>query len=103
MLFRRLKYALEGRSPLWNKTRKKHLKENPNCCACETIYNLEVHHIKPFEFYPDLELEPTNLITLCEYCHLVLGHFKNFRTYNPYVVVDSLFYRSNKKNNAKIT
>lgn len=35
--------------------------------------NLEVHHIKPRSKYPELELEPTNLVLLCKVCNLQLG------------------------------
>lgn len=31
--------------------------------------NLIVHHILPREQYPELELELSNLISLCESCH----------------------------------
>ncbi|WP_430735764.1 HNH endonuclease [Metabacillus halosaccharovorans] len=37
------------------------------------ISNLEVHHIKPRSKYPELEMESTNLITLCKKCNLELG------------------------------
>jgi hypothetical protein len=44
-----------------------------------------VHHIHPFHLYPNLELEPSNLLTLCETggnCHIMLGHLKNWKSYN---------------------
>jgi 5-methylcytosine-specific restriction endonuclease McrA len=57
---------------------------------------LQVHHIVPFSTAPDLELEPSNLITLCmgEFdCHLRLGHGGSFRHYNPLVVEDATEFR----------
>jgi 5-methylcytosine-specific restriction enzyme A len=66
------------RSPKWPAVRRKHLKLQPTCMACGTLMNLEVHHIHPVHVYPDQELDPTNLITLCEtptnFCHYIFGH-----------------------------
>jgi hypothetical protein len=99
----RLKYSLEGRSPQWYSVRKKFLKYHPRCIACSTTSKLEVHHIKPYERYPELELDLDNMMTLCRYCHLVFGHFKDFSTYNPNVVSDTIFYNASKfRNSVKI-
>lgn len=50
---------------------------------------LQVHHIKPFHLHPDLELDPDNLITLCEIKgrdhHLLIGHLDDWEAYNPNV------------------
>ncbi|MGA2401456.1 MAG: hypothetical protein ABSG91_07090, partial [Syntrophobacteraceae bacterium] len=44
------------------------------------------HHVKPFHLAPALELEPGNLITLCEEgeynCHLVHGHNGDWKSFN---------------------
>ena len=93
--------ALKGkpanlRSPQWDTVRKAHLKNEPMCRACNGTDKLQVHHIKPFHIFPDLELEPTNLITLCECdkeCHLIIGHKGNFKNYNPMVISDIKKYR----------
>jgi hypothetical protein len=66
-------YADE-RSPQWRKVRAEHLAVEPQCAACGEEGELEVHHIVPFNEKPELELEPTNLITLCRHCHWRLGH-----------------------------
>jgi 5-methylcytosine-specific restriction protein A len=82
------------RSPKWITVRAKFLKENSSCAACGGKNNLNVHHIKPFHLYPELELEPSNLITLCECnqkginCHLLVGHLGNFKSINPYIFQD---------------
>lgn len=34
---------------------------------------LQVHHIKPRNKYPELMYEPNNLITLCKFCNVSLG------------------------------
>lgn len=83
------------RSPQWPKVRADHLKKNPNCALCNGKASLEVHHIQPFHIKPELELDPTNLITLCEAktnginCHLAFGHLGNFKSANPVVVRDA--------------
>jgi 5-methylcytosine-specific restriction endonuclease McrA len=55
--------------------------------------NLQVHHIKPFHLHPHLELDPQNLITLCEH-HLLLGHLDAWDSYNERIREDAKhFYR----------
>ena len=91
----RITESLQGKVPLgtqrssrWRKVRAEHIKNNPKCELCEGTKKLRVHHIKPFHLYPEPELEPTNLITLCEClsyginCHLLVGHLGNFRSIN---------------------
>lgn len=76
------------RSKDWPKVRDKHLKEHPACAVCGNKKKTEVHHIKPFHMAPELELEPSNLITLCELkkkginCHLLIGHLGNYSREN---------------------
>lgn len=77
-----------SRSPRWRKVRAQHLKNNPRCIACGHKKNLEVHHIKPFHLFPELELEPSNLITLGAKCpsgnhHYLFGHCHDWHSYNP--------------------
>ena len=77
------------RSRHWREVRKEHLKANPTCKMCGGRKRLQVHHILPVHLYPSLELDRTNLITLCrgkKYgvdCHLLIGHLGDFKTYNP--------------------
>jgi len=85
----------ERRSSEWSKIRRRHLEKQPNCMACGGNKSLEVHHIKPFNSNPELELDPNNLITLCESksngvnCHLLFGHLGNFRSINTNSVEDA--------------
>lgn len=76
-----------SRSPQWASIRKAHLKANPICEACGSTALLQVHHITPFNENPDLELESTNLITLCawNHCHVDIGHGDGYKYYNPIV------------------
>ena len=85
------------RSPQWASVRKSHLLNDPVCRACNGTDKLQVHHIRPFHLYPELELDPSNLMTLCESsdkeCHLILGHNGNFKDYNAEVLSDVKQYR----------
>ena len=72
------------RSGKWPAVRAHHLVKEPCCAWCGGTVKLQVHHIRPFHLYPQLELDDSNLITLCEdpkhNCHLLIGHLGNFRT-----------------------
>jgi 5-methylcytosine-specific restriction enzyme A len=84
-LLRRILYNTP-RSPNWPEVRRIHLEKEPWCRVCASMKDLEVHHIKPVHYNPELELEPSNLITLCESigvnCHFVHGHLGNWKYYN---------------------
>jgi 5-methylcytosine-specific restriction endonuclease McrA len=76
-----------ARSPQWPHVEKEHLLHEPACAACGYRgHGLQVHHIKPFHLHPKLELEPSNLITLCEIKgrnhHLLLGHLDEWESFN---------------------
>lgn len=81
------------RSSEWLSLRKTILSLAPYCSACGSKHNLNVHHIIPFHLRPDLELQQSNLIVLCENktlnCHLAFGHLMNWKSYNSKVVEDS--------------
>lgn len=75
------------RSSKWPSVRAKHLKEEPTCQWCGGTIKLQVHHQLPFHEHPELELDDSNLITLCEVkpteCHLEKGHLGNYKKFNP--------------------
>ena len=83
------------RNAKWPSVRKEHLKKHSKCACCGGKKKLEVHHVKPFHLHPELELDPTNLITLCENkgdginCHLLIGHLGNFKSLNVSVRDDA--------------
>lgn len=84
------KHGRHERSPEWPRVEKEHLLHEPACVACgHRGKGLQVHHIKPFHLHPSLELDPRNLITLCEIKgrdhHLLLGHLDDWEAYNPNV------------------
>ena len=54
----------------WRNFRKSILeRDNYKCQECGTNKNLCVHHIKPRSEYKELVYDPSNVITLCKYCH----------------------------------
>lgn len=84
--------AKRARSGKWRRVEKAHLKAFPACAACGTRERLQVHHVRPLHEAPELELEPSNLLTLCmgpREDHLVLGHLGNWRESNPRVREDA--------------
>jgi 5-methylcytosine-specific restriction protein A len=108
MIIQHLKDVVQGKTTLkskrsskWPTVRKNHLKTNPTCAVCNGSEKVEVHHIKPFHEHPELELDATNLITLCEsksygiVCHLAVGHLGHYRKTNEDVIKDANFW--NKK------
>ncbi len=75
------------RSPHWHAVEHEHLNKEPECRRCGATLGLQVHHIRPFHLAPELELDPENLITLCEEggylnCHLIHGHSGDWRNFN---------------------
>ncbi len=85
------------RSPEWSRVAHEHLAHEPACVACgHRGQGLQVHHIKPFHLHPNLELDPRNLITLCERPgrdhHLLIGHLDEWESYNVNVRDDAKRY-----------
>lgn len=87
------------RSPKWKAERANHLIRQPCCAACGRCLKVEVHHIEPVHINPERELDPTNLITLCTSpCHIVFGHFMDWKSWNKDVIKDSMVYLNKYKN-----
>lgn len=96
-----------ARSPEWEKVEKSFKLKNPICAACNTsLFAVQVHHVFPFHYCilldrPDLELDPRNLITLCETTHtcqsndhhLLLGHLDDFKSANLNIRQDVLMFK----------
>lgn len=85
-----LREATKARSSRWRSTRRKWLVDHPECVACGSRKWLQVHHLIPYETDPSLELEFSNLITLCERvggreCHRILGHGGSYNRWVPKV------------------
>lgn len=110
-IIRHLIDAAKGKHPLgvarsgkWPAVRKAFLTVHPACEVCGGTKKLEVHHKRPFHLHPDLELDPDNLITLCESgangvnCHLAVGHLGNFKSFNVNVDHDAQLVAVRVKN-----
>ena len=87
---KRAKEQGHKRSPHWNAFKRAYFKTHEKKCAvCGGTKKVELHHIIPFHIDSSKELDPNNVIPLCEgnkelNCHLIFGHFGNFRTkWNP--------------------
>jgi hypothetical protein len=98
---------LKGKAPLgvrrssrWPAVRKAHILAHPTCEVCGGTTVLAAHHIEPFHLRPSLELEPSNLMTLCERkgyginCHLLVGHLGNYKRINRDSVIDAAVWKS---------
>ena len=59
----------------WPRFRRSYMVDHPECAVCGRKRGLEAHHVVPFHVAPDLELDPSNLISLCRRCHLLVGQF----------------------------
>lgn len=90
-----LKLGGMQRNSQWSKVRNEFLKRNPYCAICKTKKSLQVHHCRPFHLFPEEELNPNNLITLCEdkNCHLRFGHLYSFKSFNPNIKEDAKVWK----------
>ena len=88
-------YIKKKRSPLWRKVRKAFIKNNPRCSICNTNKKLQVHHVQDFSNHPNLELDHSNLITLCMFhdCHLIFGHLGYWKSINKNLLYDAKWMR----------
>jgi hypothetical protein len=96
-----------GRSSHWPTVEKAFRKVHPQCTCClvHSTKHVQIHHRFPFHYAialgrPDLELDPRNLITLCEWPshpspdhHLLIGHLENFQSSNLDVAEDAITFR----------
>lgn len=81
------------RSPKWSAVQKAFIAGHPMCSVCgskgKLLNPLNVHHRNPFHIKPELELDPTNLITLCRQHHFTFGHLMSWKSWNTSVEKDS--------------
>ena len=86
------------RSSQWRKVRDGFLR-GKRCVVCDGKTSLVAHHEIPFHLAPDMELDPGNLMPLCERkrfginCHLLIGHLGNFRRINMSARADAAYWR----------
>ncbi len=79
------------RSKYWPALRKWYKAKHSECEACgrKNKWVIFVHHIYPFHLFPAKELEVSNLISLCFWCHFTLGHLRVWKSYNLSVCKDA--------------
>ena len=83
------------RSPKWAALEKKLLAAHPYCAVCghRIRKQLRGHHIIPVHVDPARELDPANVVILCQgdtvNCHLLFGHLLNWDSWNEYVAKDA--------------
>src|SRR5665213_577681 len=87
-----------ARSPKWEQVRKAFIALHPTCAVCGTkgslTNQLNVHHIQPFHLHPALELDNSNLITLCRRDHYLMGHLLNWSSFNKDIPTDSTLWNT---------
>ena len=71
-----------ARAPGWEALSRQLRSERPECECCG-LPTTVIHHVLPFHVHPSLELDKTNLIALCNECHLRIGHGGSFRAWLP--------------------
>lgn len=86
------------RSSGWRRARKEHLKKHPACAVTGKTKRVQVHHILPVWLYPEKEEDPDNLITLSKWWHFILGHFGNYKKYNPNIREDAEIWKQKINN-----
>jgi len=88
-----------GRSSQWSRVRKENIKDYCEMCEkkCGLLKPCELHHILPFNLRPDLELDPTNFITVCRHCHLYFAHLGSFKSFNLDIKKDALLWVERRK------
>lgn len=96
-----------GRSPHWPAVEKAFRKVHPQCVCClvKSVTHVQIHHRFPFHYCvalgrPDLELDPRNLITLCEGPnkaspdhHLLIGHLADWKSSDLDVAENAITFR----------
>jgi hypothetical protein len=83
------------RSSKWPTVRKHFVETHPNCAACGSVEDLNVHHITPFHIDESLELATSNLIVFCRKHHFSIGHKNNWKSSNPNCVKEAAEFRKN--------
>lgn len=96
--FQSLAAVAAGRSSKWPALRAAHLRTQNACQWCGTEEDVEVHHVVPVHRCPEMELDSTNLISLCAHDHLVIGHFGSWKSWNVTVRDDCHRWQLKRRN-----
>lgn len=85
------------RSSGWPAKERAHLAAQPDCQVCGIVGACEVHHVRPFHLYAELEEVDSNLVTFCRLHHFEVGHLRDWRAWNPEVIEDAARQRGKIK------
>lgn len=90
-----LTVAMAPRSGKWARLERIHLAQHPECEVCGTKEEVVGHHVLPFHLFPQYELDPDNIWSLCNsrFHHITFGHLMLFAAYNPKVREDTAYIR----------
>lgn len=87
------------RSPEWSKTKREFEKLYPKVCEfCGTTKKMNLHHLKPFNLFPDLENDFNNLLWACRDCHFIFCHLKFWGSYDLNAKETAKWYRGKIEN-----
>lgn len=78
------------RDPRWAQFRREIIfQRGYKCEATGKTENIELHHCKPFHKYPELELDPDNVILLERGVHFDIAHLCSWRSWNKDIKEDA--------------
>lgn len=86
--------------PQWHRESRLWLVDHPCAVTGETGDGVEVHHIRPYHLFPELEMDPANWIALRRDWHFYLGHFGDWVLWNPDVAQDAARIRARRRRKA---
>lgn len=74
----------------WMQWRKQHIHTTCDFCGTKRtlLKPLQLHHCYPYHLDPSKEKDRNNVVTLCQPCHIRVGHLMNFQSYNPDIKSD---------------
>ena len=81
------------RSGEWRGVCNAYITAHPICERCGKPAT-QIHHIHPVHAYRELELDQTNLIALCDDCHIREAHLGNYQAWNPLIVEEAKLHRA---------
>jgi len=81
------------RSGKWRAVRNSYIEAHPNCERCGKPAT-DVHHVIPFAVGGP-ELDPDNLMALCDECHATEAHMdRHYDSWNPLIREEAALHRA---------
>ncbi len=79
---------------------EEHKKISPACLICGSTENCDVHHLFPWEMFPDKRYEPKFFRTLCRNpgCqgHLIAGHCGDWKAWSQHTDTDIVYLKARR-------